>query len=1533
MTPNPLLLALQPLLLLAARSPQVDAVHLGTGCGGGGTSGGGGGGTAAAPQQITFSQLSWLLKSSGKAGPGPNFFNQSNAAVDEQGRLHLRITPSGGGGWACAKVHATKPRASVGVEQQVPMVPALLGLVATVKNLTFATCGAHAHDSVDSPTRAFVDDSGVVHLSTSCRTTHLMTGPMLLTVERQPGRLEQHQWLSRLPFLARPHHAARAWAELRCRGQDAVAVFWSLKGTSLLDHWDALVRARLDFGADDAPSLGLKSDDLLMFQPVVEGSAAATTQTEAVMNTADQQPNLDMSQLATLDMDPALMKFIGNVVTQLHEMKDDNVALQNRTRILETKNVALQNRTLVLEVENKAVHAEVKQVKKDRDALENKTHFENAALRNIFLQLSNKTIVKKDKDALRNNTQVLDTESKSVHAEHEQLKADKEVLEEFIGPMLLEMKEMKDRMQAVEMELQNKALVEEDLRGEIEWLKRDREAFKNNTHAFEAELRKENVMFWIKVGELQNQTKKDTWRINVRLDQCENLMDTFPQVVERRQAQEQTPACGREAVDSMLAVCCAPEAPAGNGHRLQEAVGCDSLPPTCSLQCSDLFISIFDNCYDDALMRGLSVQQLADWTSFYTDCSDVEQSAAEIGPLQAVDVRVVEQYHAQCTTADMLTCVFACNTTTHGYLLLVNINGEDTKLTCELHHGLYSWNGGSADGGFMGADPRALYSAVFSGAAGTYVGTLSVDANISTALTVHRDQIVQLAGNRALPAPPVWGSGGFVITEGGSLALEYVAFLASPAGGEGVGSSVLTVQAGGTLSVADSLLLQPAAAAAEWAQPVPLPCDGGADGACHKPHSGTVVLEEAAVVVSLAVPLVCDFWTDNCHALPAGVTAAQHAAGLAAGVARNADAFCFLHGVGEGKTGFVVPDDLNLLVSAGQGADDTRGNYDPSMPQAWRCDTNENIANFADNYGNRTQGRGPFGINQTSDSWYRLPAGKGLPTAPPGEFHCGTPLPGWLTGWATGAEGTPDLSYTTPADGSVPPPVGEPPATATMCFNAGSGQPCYYHTTIRAMSCGAFVLWELPPAPRGAGLAIGCSGYCLAPDPCADCAAAGRCTAGSWAGLPPTSTQGNTCANDDSTYDSSTRNGRSTYATCSRHYDDYPEDCGQYDDEDFTAATQCCACGGGFRDPAHLGRCACSVGWAGPLCADATSMPPGVSREQHDRAVAAGVDPNADPVCFTAEFVTVPDDPNLLTSAGQGGRAGRCGRNYDAGMPAYRCDGAEGTITDSGGDDAEGRVSCHGPFGLRHGGGANDTRWYQLPIGKRLPTAPPGRDHCGTGLTGWLSGWPAGAEMVPTSGRLPVRLPGTNGPNDPGQPDGTYATPADGSLPPPVGAPPAAGIVCFGVGNTPSQTCDLFTPIRAVSCGAFALWELPPSPTKDLRIPFPMTFCTGFCLAPDPCVGCAAVGRCTADSSWVGYPADHCINDDSTRGSVGRYQSYSCTGHYDSTPEDCGQHDDDDFTAATQCCACGGGFRNLTHGHCACTPGWSGPLCDERTSG
>ncbi|MFI5251413.1 MAG: glycosyl hydrolase family 8 [Bacteroidota bacterium] len=60
---------------------------------------------------INFSGYAWNVKSStGKVGPGPNYFSDSaaNVRVDSAGRLHLRITSSGGN-WHCAEVSLAQP--------------------------------------------------------------------------------------------------------------------------------------------------------------------------------------------------------------------------------------------------------------------------------------------------------------------------------------------------------------------------------------------------------------------------------------------------------------------------------------------------------------------------------------------------------------------------------------------------------------------------------------------------------------------------------------------------------------------------------------------------------------------------------------------------------------------------------------------------------------------------------------------------------------------------------------------------------------------------------------------------------------------------------------------------------------------------------------------------------------------------------------------------------------------------------------------------------------------------------------------------------------------------------------------------------------------------------------------------------------------------------------------------------------------------------------------------------------------------------
>eukprot|EP01050_Picozoa_sp_SAG11_P015408 SAG11_NODE_1995_length_3950_cov_42.467151_1_plen_638_part_00 len=377
-----------------------------------------------------------------------------------------------------------------------------------------------------------------------------------------------------------------------------------------------------------------------------------------------------------------------------------------------------------------------------------------------------------------------------------------------------------------------------------------------------------------------------------QIDQC--TCDLAGSHLRRRNQEQQSSVCGREAVQSMLGVCCASDSP-GNGHRLQEIEGCDTLPPTCSLECSSQFISIFENCQEEPLMEGLTAEDMDEWNEFYTDCSEVHQSAAEMGALQPVNVRMfrimissdapqsqsamfgnggsspapplgplppisdgntacwsgaytverccdvtrgptgdmscwsgsfdfefccpspvspplpapspdssstdLEQYHAQCTTQNILTCVPSCNTTTHGYELLATIDGTDTKFSCNLANMLFSWVGAAALGGFLGRNVQAFVSAVISGAAGTYVLTLVEDADVGTDLVVQPGQNVIISGDVGLAEAPRWGSGhhSFVVQEFGSLTLQWIRL---PLATLGSAVSAFIEGAGGTLSFA-----------------------------------------------------------------------------------------------------------------------------------------------------------------------------------------------------------------------------------------------------------------------------------------------------------------------------------------------------------------------------------------------------------------------------------------------------------------------------------------------------------------------------------------------------------------------------------------------------------------------------------------------------------------------------------------------------------------------------------------------------------
>jgi hypothetical protein len=75
---------------------------------------------------------------------------------------------------------------------------------------------------------------------------------------------------------------------------------------------------------------------------------------------------------------------------------------------------------------------------------------------------------------------------------------------------------------------------------------------------------------------------------------------------------------------------------------------------------------------------------------------------------------------------------------------------------------------------------------------------------------------------------------------------------------------------------------------------------------------------------------------------------------------------------------------------------------------------------------------------------------------------------GWLSGWRgdwANYDPNSDQDYVVPADGALPPTTSLPPTDGAVCFDYGSYGTCYKPAVVRAVGCGAFDLWSLPPTP------------------------------------------------------------------------------------------------------------------------------------------------------------------------------------------------------------------------------------------------------------------------------------------------------------------------------------------------------------------------------------------------------------------------------------------------------------------------------------
>ena len=164
-----------------------------------------------------------------------------------------------------------------------------------------------------------------------------------------------------------------------------------------------------------------------------------------------------------------------------------------------------------------------------------------------------------------------------------------------------------------------------------------------------------------------------------------------------------------------------------------------------------------------------------------TNISDLVQSLASDLAATRTEVSAMHAPRAEytCPGGNLTACLPLCNAELHGYTLLTTIDGTDTKFSCNLAHGLYSWMGAASEGGYLGADAQSFFSAVVSGAAGSYIVTLTADAGIGTDLVIELGQNVRISGDPGLAVPPSLGGGGFTVQEGGSLSLTGVVLTGS----------------------------------------------------------------------------------------------------------------------------------------------------------------------------------------------------------------------------------------------------------------------------------------------------------------------------------------------------------------------------------------------------------------------------------------------------------------------------------------------------------------------------------------------------------------------------------------------------------------------------------------------------------------------------------------------------------------------------------------------------------------------------------
>ena len=260
----------------------------------------------------------------------------------------------------------------------------------------------------------------------------------------------------------------------------------------------------------------------------------------------------------------------------------------------------------------------------------------------------------------------------------------------------------------------------------------------------------------------------------------------------RRELQQ---SCGNlaQGIAQVNSACCAgPDQDCSSGA-----------PTSCTAGCAATFLPFWAQC--SSALQGSQLNSVVAMCQA-TVASNAGQGTSgthQHGASGNTGGSAVHEFDLVCADGSAVDrCVPACSAALRGDLLLMNLNGDDTKYSCELHHGLHSWVGAATDGGYLGADVKAFISALIAGAAGFYQVTVGAMLSVAVDLTVRPGQTVSIR-RRASPSPSssqvlTWGRGGFTVQQGGALSVAGLALRGR-----------LTVTGGGTLRLVDVTLSLP----------------------------------------------------------------------------------------------------------------------------------------------------------------------------------------------------------------------------------------------------------------------------------------------------------------------------------------------------------------------------------------------------------------------------------------------------------------------------------------------------------------------------------------------------------------------------------------------------------------------------------------------------------------------------------------------------------------------------------------------------